>query len=209
MGAGDGRKAVAENKSVEEVICYMEYIPNVIQVMPLKNYRALVFFDDGKIVIYDLNHLLALDVFKPLKDMFLFSKTMTVLNGTLAFDLKGKYDPAECIDIDPVVIYKEGVDVTEELSWRDDLLAIDYDQLHQRKKGTPGVKYKTGEVCRQVEFMEKNAELADGTDGIRTRTLCAVARAALQKGFSIDDIVEITGLTRETVNRIQNDRKGF
>ena len=60
-----------------------EYFPTVVQVIPLDNYHVQVFFDDGKIVDYD-----------------------TTQNGTLAWDISGKMDESDCIDIDPFTLYE-------------------------------------------------------------------------------------------------------
>ena len=40
----------------------------------------------------------------------------TVLNGTLAWTLDGKYDKYNCIDIDPYTIYEKGIDVEDPLA---------------------------------------------------------------------------------------------
>jgi len=44
-----------------------------------------------------------------------FQNLITVLNGTLAWDVGGNFDPTRCIDFDPCVIYENGEDVGEPL----------------------------------------------------------------------------------------------
>jgi len=39
----------------------------------------------------------------------------TVLNNTLAWDLSGNYDPYNCIDLDPEVLYQESIEVKDPL----------------------------------------------------------------------------------------------
>lgn len=76
-----------------------------VQVIPLSNYTVLVYFDDGKIVSYDAAPILKKEAFLPLQDISLFMSSCTIMNGTLAWDLSGKHDPADCLDIDPDTIY--------------------------------------------------------------------------------------------------------
>lgn len=83
-----------------------DYFPLVVQVVPLNNYHVQVYFDDGKIVDYDVVNDLGSEIFKPLKDITLFKEACTVLNDTLAWDLKGDRDVSECIDIDPFTLYE-------------------------------------------------------------------------------------------------------
>lgn len=83
-----------------------DYFPVVVQVIPLDNYHVQVFFDNGKIVEYDVSSLLQGEIFKPLQDIRVFKDTCTVLNDTLAWDISGDRNPSECIDIDPFTLYE-------------------------------------------------------------------------------------------------------
>lgn len=83
-----------------------DYFPTVVQVIPLDNYHVQVFFDDGKIIEYDATNDLQGEIFRPLQDIQVFKDTCTVLNDTLAWDLKGNRDVSSCIDIDPFVLYE-------------------------------------------------------------------------------------------------------
>ncbi len=80
--------------------------PKVVQVMPMKNYSVYVYFEDGKIVCYDMSPMLEKEVFRPLKDIDVFIKTCTVLNDTLAWDIQGNRDNTACLDIDPDTLYE-------------------------------------------------------------------------------------------------------
>jgi hypothetical protein len=92
------------------------YFPEVLQVIPAPGYHVLVYFDDGSIRNFDARPLLHRGVFAPLSDESLFRSRMTVMNGTLAWDLDGSRDETSCLDIDPLVIYREAPEV-EEPSW--------------------------------------------------------------------------------------------
>lgn len=43
--------------------------PKVVQVIPMKDYSVYVYFEDGKIVCYDMSQMLEKEVFQPLKDI--------------------------------------------------------------------------------------------------------------------------------------------
>lgn len=93
-------------------------VPKVVQVRAISNYTLLVYFDDGRIKRYSVEPLLEEGgVFAQLKDPEFFSKCLTVLNGTVAWS--PDFNPENCIDIDPLVIYKTGEDVTHEYAWEE------------------------------------------------------------------------------------------
>lgn len=80
--------------------------PKVVQVIPMKNYSVYVYFEDGKIVCYDMSSMLEKEAFRPLKDIDTFINTCTVLNDTLAWDIQGNRDNTACLDIDPDTLYE-------------------------------------------------------------------------------------------------------
>jgi len=86
--------------------------PRIVQVIPTKQYTVFVYFEDGKIVCYDVKPLLNKDVFLPLEDENIFMGRCTILNDTLAWDIEGKRDVSKCIDIDPDTLYE--LDAVEE-----------------------------------------------------------------------------------------------
>ncbi len=90
-------------------------IQSVVQVIPQKDYTVYVYFDDGKIKLYDMTPLIGKGVFNKISDIDSFIDKCTVLNNTLAWDIGGNYDPYKCLDIDPIQIYEKGKDVKDPL----------------------------------------------------------------------------------------------
>lgn len=88
----------------------------VLQVMPTKEYRVYVYFSDGRVKLFDASYLKDRGVFKKLEDMDFFMGRCTVLNGTLAWDLSGEFNPADCMDIDPETLYEKSVEVKDPLT---------------------------------------------------------------------------------------------
>ena len=81
------------------------YFPDVVQVVPFEYYTVDVYFDDGKIVRYDVTPFLEEGIFRKLKDLQVFINACTILNGTLAWDIAGNRNEQECIDIDPETLH--------------------------------------------------------------------------------------------------------
>ena len=77
-----------------------------MQGIPKKDYSVYVYFEDGKIVCYDMNRMLEKEAFQPLKDINVFMDTCTVLNDTLAWDICKNRDNTTCLDIDPDTLYE-------------------------------------------------------------------------------------------------------
>lgn len=61
--------------------------PKIVQVVPTQEHTVYVYFEDGKIVCYDVKPLLEKEVFKVLKEIEYFMQTCTIMNGTLAWDI--------------------------------------------------------------------------------------------------------------------------
>lgn len=82
--------------------------PKVVQVIPMENYSVYVYFEDGKIVCYDMIQMIEKEVFRPLKDITVFKEACTVMNDTLAWDIGGgkNRDNTNCLDIDPDTLYE-------------------------------------------------------------------------------------------------------
>ena len=81
------------------------YFPDVVPVVPFEDYTVDVYFDDGKIVRYDVTPFLEEGIFRKLKDLQVFINACTILNGTLAWDIAGNRNEQECIDIDPETLH--------------------------------------------------------------------------------------------------------
>lgn len=80
--------------------------PKVVQVIPMEDYSVYVYFEDGKIVRYDMSHMVEKEAFSLLKDIGVFMDTCTVLNDTLAWDINKDRDNTACLDIDPDTLYE-------------------------------------------------------------------------------------------------------
>ena len=87
----------------------------VVQVIPRQDYTIYVYFADGAIKKYSVRHLVGRGVFKDLVDVDWYMSRCTVLNGTVAWDRSGSYDPRACIDLDPETLYDQGADVSDPL----------------------------------------------------------------------------------------------
>lgn len=79
--------------------------PKVVQVIPMENYSVYVYFENGKIVCYDMTQMIEKEVFRPLKDITVFKEACTVMNDTLAWDIGGNQDNTKCLDIAPDTLY--------------------------------------------------------------------------------------------------------
>ena len=80
--------------------------PKVVQVIPMKDYSVYVYFEDGKIVCYDMSQMIEKEAFRPLRDIEVFIDTCTVMNDTLAWDIDKNWDNTTCLDIDPDTLYE-------------------------------------------------------------------------------------------------------
>lgn len=87
----------------------------VVQVIPSEDFHVYIYFSDGRVKLYDVTPLLDKGVLKKIVSPDVFINSCTVLNNTLAWDLSGNYDPYNCIDLDPEVLYQESVDVKDPL----------------------------------------------------------------------------------------------
>jgi len=89
---------------------------SVVQVYPTNDFKVYVYFDDGAIRLYDISPYLNKGVFTKISELSSFKERCTVMNGTLAWDLSGQFDPSKCIDIDPETIYAQGLSTSDPLS---------------------------------------------------------------------------------------------
>ena len=95
----------------------MEYVPQIVQVLPGNNRDIYLYFTDGSVRCYDASPLLGRDgVFKHLQDEAFYTERMTVMNGTLAWDVAGTRDVTQCLDIDPCMLYEESFAVADPLA---------------------------------------------------------------------------------------------
>ena len=94
----------------------MEYYPEIIQVIPTEDYKVYIYFDDGRVKLFDASDLIEHGVFRQLQDKKVFTKTCKVLNKTLAWDINENYSQYDCLDLDPLELYRSCPD-TEEPTW--------------------------------------------------------------------------------------------
>lgn len=85
----------------------------VIQVIPTNEYKVYIYFADGKIKLFNASSLVEKGVFRKFKDINLFIKSCTVINGTIGWDIKGNHDPSDCLDLDPENLYMTCEEVAE------------------------------------------------------------------------------------------------
>ena len=86
------------------------FIPEVLQVVPGDNYTVYAYFNDGTVRRYDASELVMRSgILAQLRDRKVFVDRLTVMNGTVAWDIAGNRDETKCIDIDPFVVYASPV----------------------------------------------------------------------------------------------------
>ena len=82
--------------------------PKLFQVVPADDYKVYLYYDNGEIKVYACSWILnESGVFEKIKDKEIFKDTCTIMNNTLVFDISGKRDTYNCIDICPDTIYEE------------------------------------------------------------------------------------------------------
>ncbi|MCL4515358.1 MAG: DUF2442 domain-containing protein [Firmicutes bacterium] len=85
----------------------------VIQVYPTDDYKVYIYFVDGRVKLFDAKELVTQGVFRQIRDIEKFKNSCTVLNDTLAWDISGKFDPSNCLDLDPEELYDSCPEVEE------------------------------------------------------------------------------------------------
>ena len=82
------------------------FFPEVLQVVPGDNYTVYAYFNDGTVRRYDASELVMRSgILAQLRDRKVFVDRLTVMNGTVAWDIAGNRDETKCIDIDPFTVY--------------------------------------------------------------------------------------------------------
>lgn len=91
-------------------------IPQVVQALAGEDFSVYIYFLDGAIRLLDAKPLLKQGgVFTPLCDETIFRNCLTVMNGTVAWDLDGTRDTSTCIDLDPYGLYSNCPPVADPL----------------------------------------------------------------------------------------------
>ncbi len=91
-------------------------VPQVVQALAGEDFTVYAYFLDGAIRLLDAKPLLRQGgVFAPLSDKSVFQNCLTVMNGTVAWDLDGTRNASTCIDLDPCVLYDRFPPVSDPL----------------------------------------------------------------------------------------------
>ncbi len=91
-------------------------LKKIIQVIPTYDFKVYCYFSDDKIKLFDVTPFLNKGVFSQISNSLDFVNKCCVMNGTLSWDLSGKFDPTNCLDIDPETIYISAIDVADPIA---------------------------------------------------------------------------------------------
>ena len=76
------------------------FYPEVYQAVAGNNYTVYAYLNDGSVREFDVKPLIKQGgIFKKIEDKEIFKNTLTVLNGTVAWDIAGNRNIYKCIDI--------------------------------------------------------------------------------------------------------------
>ena len=76
------------------------FYPEVYQAVAGKDYTVYAYMNDGSVRKFDVKPLIKKGgVFRKIEDKEIFKNTLTVLNGTVAWDIAGNRNIYKCIDI--------------------------------------------------------------------------------------------------------------
>lgn len=94
----------------------MEYFPEVVQAIAGDDFNVFAYFSDGTVRRYDVKPLIERGgVFAKLADAAFFAERLTVMGGTVAWDVAGGWDETRCIDLDPFSVYERSTVVADPL----------------------------------------------------------------------------------------------
>lgn len=94
----------------------MEYYPEVVQAVAGEDYCVHAYFSDGAIRKIDMKPLIEKGgVFAQLSDAAFFGRRLTVMGGTVAWDVAGNRDETRCIDLNPFAIYENCASTSDPL----------------------------------------------------------------------------------------------
>ena len=94
-----------------------DYIPSVVQAISGPDFTVYAYFTDGTIRLADVKPLIEKGgVFDRIADEAVFEELLTVMNGTVAWDVAGGRDAFGCIDLDPIALYEGSEIVADPLA---------------------------------------------------------------------------------------------
>ncbi len=86
------------------------FYPEVYQAVAGEDYIVYAYLNDGSMRKFDVEPLIKKGgIFKKIEDKNIFKNKLTVLNGTVAWDIAGNRNEYECIDIDPMTIFRSPI----------------------------------------------------------------------------------------------------
>ncbi|MCD8021308.1 MAG: DUF2442 domain-containing protein [Clostridiales bacterium] len=84
---------------------FTRFFPEVYQAVAGEDYTVYAYLNDGSMRMLDMKPFIEKGgVFEVLKNETVFRERLTVINYTVAWDMKGNRDEYECIDIDPFIM---------------------------------------------------------------------------------------------------------
>ena len=93
-----------------------DYIPSVVQAVAGPDFTVYAYFTDGTVRLSDVKPLIEKGgVFARIAGEAAFSELLTVMNGTVAWDVAGGRDEFGCIDLDPCALYEDSEVVLDPL----------------------------------------------------------------------------------------------
>ena len=89
-----------------------EYRPQIFMAALAGGKKVDCYFTNGAVRRYDVNRAIRLGgVFAPLRNQKVFERAVTVMDGVLSFDISGKRDPYDMVDVCADVVYADGTAV--------------------------------------------------------------------------------------------------
>ena len=86
------------------------FYPVIYQAVAGDDFTVFAYVCDGSVRKVDMKPLLEDGgVFQVLRDAEVFRSALTVMNGTVAWDLEKNRDTTKCIDIDPFMVFESEV----------------------------------------------------------------------------------------------------
>lgn len=84
---------------------YEELFPIVVQAVAGEDFTVFAYMLDGTVRKVSVKHFVEQGgVWEQLRDSVFFRNALTVMNDTVAWDLSGEFDPANCLDLDPFTV---------------------------------------------------------------------------------------------------------
>ena len=84
---------------------YEDLFPVVVQAVAGDDLTVYAYMLDGTVRKVSVKSLVEQGgVWERLRDADFFRDALTVMNDTVAWDLSGEHDPANCLDLDPFTV---------------------------------------------------------------------------------------------------------